>query len=364
MHITLHLTDDCNMACRYCYARKGSRSMSDTTAKLAVAKFADHENCGIIFFGGEPLLHKELIVASVEWAEKEFPHRFHYKITTNGLLLTEEFANFAAEHRIHIALSHDGVKEAHDIFRVDAEGKGTFERLQSKIYLLLSLMPYSPVMMTVNPENVEYYCKSVKFLADIGFQYLICSLNFAGNWNDKSLKKLKKEYAKLAEWHYENYLNEKKIYFSPFDKRIASHIFPDRECSCLLGLRQISVGPDGTFYPCVQFVGDANFAIGSADTGIDKERQSSIFNRNEEPKPLCTECALERRCHNKCGCLNYQTTGDITEIPTILCEHERMIFPIVDRLAEKLYSVRSPMFLHRHYNANFPIISFLEDLSV
>ena len=61
--------------------------------------------------------------------------------------------------------------------------------------------------------------------------------------------------------------------------------------------------------------------------------------------------------------LNFQTTGSIDHIPAVLCENERMIFPIVDRLAERLYKSRDPMFIQRHYNPAFPILSFLEDLS-
>jgi len=47
---------------------------------------------GIIFFGGEPLLQKELIYQAVDYAEfraKKSNTRFHYKITTNGLLLDD-----------------------------------------------------------------------------------------------------------------------------------------------------------------------------------------------------------------------------------------------------------------------------------
>ena len=41
---------------------------------------------------------------------------------------------------------------------------------------------------------------------------------------------------------------------------------------------------------------------------------------------------------------------------------ERMLFPIADRLAARLYRARNALFLHRHYNPAFPVLSFLEDL--
>jgi uncharacterized protein len=49
-------------------------------------------------------------------------------------------------------------------------------------------------------------------------------------------------------------------------------------------------------------------------------------------------------------------------VPAVLCEHERMVLPVADRLAGRLYERRNAMFLQRHYNPDFPVLSFLEDL--
>lgn len=61
MHLTLHLTRACNMNCRYCYSPplEQSPGMSLDIAKQALllgAKLNPASSCGIIFFGGEPLL--------------------------------------------------------------------------------------------------------------------------------------------------------------------------------------------------------------------------------------------------------------------------------------------------------------------
>jgi len=72
---------------------------------------------------------------------------------------------------------------------------------------------------------------------------------------------------------------------------------------------------------------------------------------------------LNGRCHNKCGCMNIQTTGTLDRLPPLLCEYERMVFPIVDKLANTLYKERNPLFIQRHYNPMFPVMSFLEDMT-
>jgi len=67
------------------------------------------------------------------------------------------------------------------------------------------------------------------------------------------------------------------------------------------------------------------------------------------------------RCYNTCSCLNWQTTGNINEISPILCETERILIPIVDKLGKELYEKKSKMFIQKQYNVAFPILSLLED---
>lgn len=45
----------------------------------------------------------------------------------------------------------------------------------------------------------------------------------------------------------------------------------------------------------------------------------------------------------------------------VLCANERMLMPIADRVGEYLYRKRSPLFLHKHYNTAYPVLSLLED---
>ncbi|MCX7747284.1 MAG: radical SAM protein [Clostridia bacterium] len=371
MHFTLHLTDHCNMACSYCYIhKKNSGTMSMDTAKKVIdlaAKSREGSN-GIIFFGGEPLLYKDLIYQTVEyckWKQQKENCYFHYKVTTNGLLLDEAFIDFSIKENLFIALSHDGVREAHDKHRVDVNGEGTFFRLSGVSDALLEARPYSPVMMVISPDTAEYFTESVEYLFSRGFKYVISSLNYAGNWTEPLLKVLKREYEKLAEVYIRKTLAEDKFYFSPFEVKISSHINRETYCQerCELGKKQISVAYDGMLYPCVQFVGEEAFSIGHVNTGIDESRRLGIYHANEEEKESCVECAVKSRCNHYCGCLNKQTTGNINQVSPVLCAHERIVLPIADKIAEKLYRKRNAMFIQKHYNDMFPLVSMIEDIS-
>ena len=372
MHLTLHLTKNCNMRCSYCYAQSfaGCEMDADTVRKtVAFASGISDGNTGLVFFGGEPLLRKDLICAAVEECEKveqASSGTFHFKVSTNGLLLDQEFLTFAQKNRVHVAMSIDGVRYAHDRHRVDSGGKGTFSRVVKKAKLLLEYQPYASALMVVTPETVALYAESVRYLFSIGFKYIISSVNYAGKWTDGHIETLGKEYEKLAEMYEQMIVEERKFYFSPFERVLSSHIRGKEyaRCNrCALGMRQLSVAPDGKLFPCIQFVRDEKFSIGDIGRGIDETRRNSLYSRSRESLTPCTECDYENRCENRCSCLNWQTTGTLTDISPVLCETERVLIPVVDRLGKKLFEKKNPMFIQKHYNAAYPYLSLFEDSS-
>ena len=131
MNMTLHLTDACNMACKYCFQTRSPSFMTEETARKAVdlsvfasdpvsgrdvlsiykpalapeGKMGDSLSTGICFFGGEPLLLRNLIMNTVKYCSsinKERGHPFFFKLVTNGTLLDESFLEFADKNKIGI----------------------------------------------------------------------------------------------------------------------------------------------------------------------------------------------------------------------------------------------------------------------
>lgn len=159
---------------------------------------------------------------------------------------------------------------------------------------------------------------------------------------------------------------ERKFYFSPFEVKLASHIHGAdyaRE-RCELGLRQVSVALNGRLYPCVQFARDGTdptFAIDDVWTGFDEAKRAELTATAASEHEPCRTCAIEPRCNHTCGCLNWQATERLDRVSPVLCEHERMLVPLVDRLGARLYGRRSALFIQKHYNAVYPLLSLIED---
>jgi uncharacterized protein len=336
---------------------------------LAFGARLTNGSCGIVFFGGEPLLQQDLIralVAEGRKMERGGQGQFHFKLTTNGLLLDEDFLRFALDEDVLIAMSLDGIRESHDRHRHLPDGSPSFHRLLPKLRLLLSARPYASVLMVVNPDTAQFLTDSVSFLLNEGCRYVVLSLNYAGAWTELELEELQRQYERLGDLYVEWTRQGRKFYLSPFEVKLSSHIQGEEVCKeqCELGQRQLSVDPQGFLFPCVQFTsaGPASrWCIGYLVSGIDEAKRAAIRDESQGVKEPCSGCAIQRRCHNSCGCLNWQTTGSVACISPVLCRHEQMLVSIADRIGETLFREQNPLFLNKHYNPAYPVLSFFED---
>jgi uncharacterized protein len=119
----------------------------------------------------------------------------------------------------------------------------------------------------------------------------------------------------------------------------------------------------------VQFVLDDDLAaqqnaIGDIWHGFDAERRSWFMEQNRNEIASCHGCALEGRCATYCGCVNWRSTGRLDAIPPLICEHERMLMPIIDRLANRLWKAKILLFERKFYRCNMAGSSYLEDCLV
>lgn len=147
------LTESCNLRCEYCvysdkYPKEISYSSSDIdfkTAKTAVDTYFELHNKKVEygyrrdpmvnFYGGEPLIRFDIIKKVVEYAKKKSKNTKFY-ITTNGVLLSQEMAEFISSNNFFITFSLDGYKENHDRNRVTANQKPTFDLIYKNIVML------------------------------------------------------------------------------------------------------------------------------------------------------------------------------------------------------------------------------------
>jgi uncharacterized protein len=324
---------------------------------------------GLLFYGGEPLLERQLIYDTVDYAEsikKKTGHNFYYKMTTNGVLLDEEFLKFAKTCNLTIGFSHDGPVQ--DICRRTYENEGSADGLAGKIPLLLKYQPYAVGMSVMDTSTIHRAAETIQFMFDQGFRYLHMSMNYSKDapWTNELLEVIKEQYKQLAEKYIKWTSEEIKFYFSPFDMKILSHLKGEKynQDRLRMGKNQPSVNHDSKLYYSSKYLDDQNFLIGDVFTGINEKRQKLIYEKAAIPAEPCKECAIRTRCNYAYDSLICNDGENITgEITPIQCAHEQLITPIVDYAAEKLYKDKSALFMHKHYNELYPVMSLVEDMN-
>ena len=142
--LCLHVAHTCNLNCSYCFASQGKYQgdralMSFETGKRAldflIENSGNRHNLEVDFFGGEPLMNWQVVKDLVAYArsiEKEHNKNFRFTLTTNGVLVDDEVIDFCNKEMDNVVLSLDGRKEVHDRFRVNYEGKGSYELVVPK----------------------------------------------------------------------------------------------------------------------------------------------------------------------------------------------------------------------------------------
>lgn len=351
MNLALVLTKQCNLRCRYCFETHENVFISEETALRAV-DLAVSDGCGdcnISFFGGEPLLRRELIERCVHYAKEKYPDvSFRFNMTTNGLLLDEEFLRFAGENGLRIAFSHDGMMSR--VNRLRPDGRDALRELDEKLALYLRWQPKNFVMATVTPDCAAQAADSVISLFGRG----AARVNLApddrpdAGWNDGSMDEMKRQFARIADYILDAFREGRNVALNNFDEKILS-ITKRQPCHvCRLGYRKLYVDWDGALYPCIQFGGIAEYRIGSVTEGVDERARRRIYARSLAAPSFCKGCAMAERCVNHCACLNFQQCGDMGEVSAAQCRWQQTVIAAADALAVRMLECSETEFLRRY----------------
>ncbi|PKM79531.1 MAG: hypothetical protein CVU89_17600 [Firmicutes bacterium HGW-Firmicutes-14] len=332
--LILTVTGNCNMKCRYCinsdvYPFSGKMrfdSMPFSVARAAVDYYLDNlgrirktdpgRTAVITFYGGEPLLEFRLIQEVVEYVRSKKVKNLLYTITTNGLLLNEEAADFLAAHKFAVWVSIDGSENQHNRNRITQGEKGTFGQVFGNIrnfrirypdyYLLGFLVTYD--WKTDIFELREFFRSHSEFDNSL-FMFNPVGANFTEYYSRFSNEERR---------HFAEQLNsiKKDLYASSVDhddpvttflittpyrlqlmrKILGSPGRPEIPAtgSCIPG-EKICVLPDGRFQPCERVPGLAD--IGDVSRGLDFAEIARLISLyNQKITVNCRGCPVMQLC--------------------------------------------------------------------
>ena len=342
--ITFVVTQDCQLACKYCYlvGKNQKGRMSIEIAKKAVDYVLDNPNffneksVSFDFIGGEPFLEIDLIDELCDYIKlqmyiKEHPWFDNYTFTfsTNGINYNNEkvqcFISKNIKH-LQIGLTIDGTKHKHDINRVyKNSGAGSYNDVVKNIPLWLQQFPKANTKVTLSSEDLPYVCESVLHLFELGIHQVFMNCVYEDVWNEGDDIILEKQLIELADKIIEN-----ELYIdyscSIFDEKIGK---PNKDSQNWCGSgKMMAIDFAGNFYPCNRFL---DFSLrdkrprilGNIHSGIDpnKVRPFITLDVASQSSEQCLTCDVAKGC-SWCQGENYDSaqTDTIYERSIAVCK--------------------------------------------
>ena len=338
--LCLHVAHTCNQNCSYCFASQGKYHgdravMSFEVGKRALDFLVEHSgtrrNLEVDFFGGEPLMNFQVVKDLVAYArsiEKEKGKNFRFTLTTNGMLVDDDVIEFANKECHNVVLSLDGRKEIHDEFRVDYNGKGSWETIVPKFQKFVEARRGKGYYMrgTFTHRNPDFL-KDIQQMLDLGFSELsmepvVCAEGDPSALTEEDLPIVMEQYEKLAELMLQRDEEGKPFTFYHYmiDLTGGPCIYK-RISGCGSGTEYMAVTPWGDLYPCHQFVGEEKFRLGDIWEGVTNHAiQCEFANCNVYAHPECRDCWARLYCSGGCAANAYHSTGSVTGVYEYGCK--------------------------------------------
>ena len=339
----LHISHDCNLRCKYCFAStgdfgKGRKLMPFEVGKAAIdfllEKAVGRENLEVDFFGGEPLMNFDVVKQIVEYArskEEEYHKNFRFTITTNGMLLDDDTIDYINKEMYNVVLSIDGRKEVNDRMRVRVDGSGCYDRILPKFKKLVDGRGDKEyyVRGTYTKYNLDF-SEDVMHLYEAGFDEIsvepvIESPEEAYAITEEDLDQIYAEYDKLVDRIGAIRKSGKHINFFHFMIDLdQGPCVIKRLRGCGSGNEYVSITPDGDIYPCHQFVGHDEYKMGNIEEGtFNNDIKKEFAGCHVYSKPACQECWARFYCSGGCNANNFVFNGDIHKAYELSCKIQR-----------------------------------------
>lgn len=336
-------TTNCNLDCSYCFYRssfsgslKHRQNMSFEVAKNAIDKFFDIVSKNeitdnywqqITFYGGEPLINKELLIQAIPYAREKFNDKFtSLVINTNLVLLDEEIIKIFKDNNVEVQVSLDGNKEQHDLNRKNIVGQGSYDIVIKNMKLLIENGIKVLPMITATDANINNFNETLwKIVEELNIDDYAVNILITNSFEtnseytltlSKEMLKAYKKFGKIANDYsfvelYEMLLGN--------DKTIAKN-----SCGCT---RKITVFPNGEVYSCQAMEKLDINKMGNIKTEFINNPNWELWKkRNKFYNEECLNCEVVASCGGGCATGSYNGTGTIYGIDYNQCHYTKNLF--------------------------------------
>lgn len=335
--VWLHLTNSCNLGCKYCFVRnKDAMVMQDSVSDSCADKLAQTaikynlKKITIKFAGGEPTLVLPLVKRFRKRLEKALSGTdvvCHTALLSNGMILDDEIIDFLSQPNSNISISLDGYGDFHDIYRRTKSGAPTWSQIVKNIDLLQknNIRPF--IMGAISEQTRSTLPDLVRWVLNRGMRTRLSVVRQL--YSDSST-----EYGRGMAQSFEDtfrMLERERIPFDPrSDLQICELHFdnPARGVPCGIGLNHLVIKPDGNLVSCPMVVHDSGEEPGDDLLEACRRTFSSecIDARSSTDAVECLLCHWYPICAGGCPMYNEMALG-YTFAKSPMCIFYKAVIP-------------------------------------
>lgn len=309
----LSIAHNCNMKCKYCFANGGVYEQSSMMTKDIAQKCIDYffkyvkkdaKTISVNFFGGEPLLNKEVFSYSTNYINENARNlnlKVKYILTTNGTIMDDEILDIIIKNKMTTNISIDGDRTIHNTNRIFADGRPTFDIVEKNIKKILSKYKNVIARVTLTKPGVVSFKSDILKLWELGFEDVYIDIV------DTPIKELaidrasfevfKQQLEQVYKEMEDNVDRGIPRYFSnivQLEDEISKKIIK-AECKYYNPFT-IKFTPQGDIYKCSMTFGNKEHCVGNINDGIVWEK----FIKHYKVDNKCTSCWAKRICGGGC----------------------------------------------------------------
>lgn len=336
----------CNFNCSYCYSAKGRGTtiLPWEKAKVALDYFINPiriEPQHLSLFisgGGEPLISWDITKKCIEYALERcqtFGYTIHISVVTNGSLITNEIADFLAQHNCSVCVSFEVLQSLQDLQRKN------FDIVNKSIHLLGDKGVRVMLNSTITPASVAYMEDMVNSVAE-SFpnvaQYTMEPVTSV------DLFASSEELGDFYNQFYINYLKSKEV----ARRRNVPLRFTYDDALRDITIRhcpgKFCITPQGTISVChlVSSPKEKRYTeciygeVAEGEVKIDKERFDKLYSINLFHYERCHDCFAKFSCGGECMTRNAIYPAEFMDE---VCKFNRrfVLHQLVEKIEESIH---------------------------
>jgi uncharacterized protein len=338
----------CNLDCSYCFyldreadpyqALPGRRMTLETLERLVDSfLFYSYPASAFAFQGGEPTLAGPAFFESVVEFQKHYGRNgqtVSNSMQTNGMLLDDAWCRIFKETEWLIGISLDGGEQAHDLYRMNKAGAGTWRKVMRGIECLKKNGVEFNALCVLSQANVGQPRELYRFFRSLGIEHIqyIPLSEFDGLGQPLPFTITPEQYGKFLCETFELWWPDRRRVRIRYFDNLAEALAGEKPGACTMHETcdsYVVVEYNGDVYPCDFFV-EEGWKLGNvnADSWSEiarRQRRYKFAAAKTIPHAECQVCEYQSICHGGCPKHRHDQRGEFADLDCF-CRAYKMIF--------------------------------------